>query len=82
MVEDAQYKDILELFIKNYDVEINEETAKYIGLKRPSVIKTTKIYTGSRQKLGCKIGDLTDELKKKFMCKYREYQENIMNKWN
>lgn len=65
-----------------YDVEINEETAKYIGLKRPSVIKTTKIYTGSRQKLGCKIGDLTDELKKKFICKYREYQENIMNKWN
>lgn len=63
-----------------YDVEINEETAKYIGLKRPSVIKTTKIYTGSRQKLVCKIG--TDELKKKFMCKYREYQENIMNKWN
>ena len=49
-----------------YDVEINEETAKYIGLKRPSVIKTTKIYTGSRQKLGCKIGDLTDELKKKY----------------
>ncbi|MFY4820215.1 ankyrin repeat domain-containing protein, partial [Aliarcobacter butzleri] len=24
LVEDAQYKDILELFIKNYDVEINE----------------------------------------------------------
>ena len=27
-------------------------------------------------------GLLTDELKKKFMCKYREYQENIMDKWN
>ena len=65
-----------------YDVEINEETAKCIGLKRPSVIKTTKIYTGSRQKLGCKIGDLTDELRKEFMCKYKEYQENIMDKWN
>ena len=62
--------------------EINEETAKCIGLKRPSVIKTTKIYTGSRQKLGCKIGDLTDELRKEFMCKYKEYQENIMDKWN
>ena len=63
-------------------IEINEETAKCIGLKRPSVIKTTKIYTGSRQKLGCKIGDLTNELRKEFMCKYKEYQENIMNKWN
>ena len=28
-----------------------------------------------------KKGFLKDELKKKFMCKYREYQENIMNKW-
>lgn len=65
-----------------YDVEINEEDAKYIGLKRQSVIKTTKIYTGSKQKLGCKIGDLTDELRKEFICKYKEYQENIMNKWN
>ena len=45
-------------------------------------IKTTKIYTGSRQKLGCKIGDLTNELRKEFMCKYKEYQENIMDKWN
>ena len=35
-----------------YDVEINEETAKCIGLKRPSVIKTTKIYTGSRKYYG------------------------------
>ena len=28
LVEDAQYKDILELFIKNYDVEINELNSK------------------------------------------------------
>ena len=65
-----------------YDVEINEETAKYIGLKRPSVIKTTKIYTVYIQKLGCKNVDLTDELRKEFICKYKEYQENIMDKWN
>lgn len=64
-----------------YDVEIEEETAKKIGLDRKSVIKTTKIYTGSKMKLGSKIGELPLDIREEFKEKYKEYQEDILNKW-
>lgn len=64
-----------------YDIEIDEETSKKIGLTRKSVIKTTKIYTGSQTKLGSKIGELPLELKEEFKNKYKEYQDSILNKW-
>lgn len=63
-----------------YDVELDEETAKMIGLDRSSVIKTTKIYTGSRVKLGKKIGDLPYDKKQEFKEKYETYQKNMINK--
>ena len=66
----------------NYDVIINEENAKKIGLEKKSVIKTTKIYTGSQVKLGRKIGDLPEELKIEFKEKYKAYQEEIISKLN
>lgn len=62
-----------------YDVEISEEVAREIGLNRKSIIKTTKIYTGSRMKLGKKICDLPLEIKKEFKEKYKAYQENLIN---
>lgn len=62
-----------------YDVEISEELAKEIGLDRKSIIKTTKIYTGSKMKLGKKICDLPIEKKEEFKKKYKEYQENLIN---
>ena len=62
-------------------LEINEDMAKKIGLNRKSVIKTTKIYTGSRMKLGSKIGDLPIELRNEFKNKYEEYQKSIISKW-
>lgn len=61
-----------------YDIEIDELVAKSIGLERKSVIKTTKIYTGSRTKLGNKIGDLPEEIRKSFINKYKEYQANLI----
>lgn len=64
-----------------YDVEIEEETAKKIGLDRKSVIKTTKIYTGSKMKLGSKIGELPSDIREEFKQKYKKYQEDILNKW-
>ena len=64
-----------------YDVEINEEIAKIIGLSKRSVIKTTKIYTGSRMKLGKRIGDLSTEVRIEFNQKYEEYQKSIISKW-
>ena len=66
----------------NYDVMIDEESAKKIGLERKSVIKTTKIYTGSQAKLGKKVGDLPEKLKAEFREKYKAYQEEIINKLN
>ena len=66
----------------NYDVIINEENAKKIGLEKKSVIKTTKIYTGSQVKLGRKIGDLPEALKIEFKEKYKAYQEEIISKLN
>lgn len=62
-----------------YDVEISEEVAKEIGLNRKSIIKTTKIYTGSKTKLGKKICDLPTEIKEEFKKKYKEYQEDLIN---
>ena len=34
-----------------YDIEINEQMAKAIGLNKKSIIKTTKIYTGSKNEI-------------------------------
>lgn len=65
-----------------YDVKISEEDAKKIGLEKKSVIKTTKIYTGSQSKLGSKIGELPENIKNEFKQKYKAYQEDIINKWN
>lgn len=62
-----------------YDVEISEEVAKEIGLNRKSIIKTTKIYTGSKTKLGKKICDLPTEIKEEFKKKYKVYQEDLIN---
>jgi len=64
-----------------YDVEIEEDIAKNIGLSRKSVIKTTKIYTGTMSKLGCKIGELPEEKKKEFLNNYREYQNYLVQKF-
>ena len=64
-----------------YDVELKDEIIKEIGLNKNSVIKTTKIYTGSKMKLGNKIGELPLIKKEEFKKKYKEYQENIFSKW-
>lgn len=63
-----------------YDIKINENIANTIGLNRESVIKTTKIYTGSKVKLGNKIGELTKEIKNEFKQKYIEHQKNMINR--
>ena len=52
-----------------------------LGLQRESVIKTTKIYTGSKTKLGNKIADLPQEKKEELINKYREYQNGIVSKF-
>ena len=62
-----------------YDVEIDEELAHSIGLQRESIIKTTKIYTGPKSKLGVNIAELPLETKNEFITKYRDYQNNIMS---
>lgn len=64
------------------DVKITEETARDIGLAKASVIKTTKIYTGSKTKLGSKICDLPESIKKEFITKYQEYQNELINKFS
>lgn len=64
-----------------YDIELKGYIAKKIGLNKDSVIKTTKIYTGSQTKLGSKIGELPLNKKEEFKQKYREYQENILKNW-
>ena len=64
-----------------YDVELDEKTASNIGLKSASIIKTTKIYTGAKSKLGAKIGELPNEKKEEFIKKYRSYQEDIVTKF-
>ena len=62
-----------------YDVELEEETALAIGLSHRSVIKTTKIYTGPRTKMGQKIGELPVSKKEEFIKKYTAYQQNIIS---
>ena len=82
-----QYVDIHYVIISSssdcgvYDVMIEEETALNIGLQKKSIIKTTKIYTGAKSKLGVKIGELPINKKEEFIKKYRSYQENIMSKF-
>lgn len=65
-----------------YDIELDEQTAKQLGLSRRSVIKTTKIYTGSKSDLGAKISDLPTSIKNQFIKKYKEYQDNLLRKFN
>ena len=61
-----------------YDVLLDEECANSIGLNRKSVIKTTKIYTGPKSRLGTKIAELPKEIKNEFYKKYKEYQDNLI----
>ena len=83
-----QYVDIHYVIVSSsadcgiYDVEISEDVAKNIGLSKKSVIKTTKIYTGSKSKLGAKICDLPIDLKKEFSTKYKNYQDSLISKFN
>ena len=61
-----------------YDIEINEETALNLGLKKASIIKTTKIYTGSQNLLNSKICDLPKDIRDEFIKNYKAYQDTIM----
>ena len=61
-----------------YDIEVNDYQAKNIGLSKKSIIKTTKIYTGSKSKLGNKINDLPRDLMIEFLIKYKDYQANLI----
>jgi len=63
-----------------YDVEIDDDTAKNIGLSRASVIKTTKIFTGSKGMLGSKISTLPDDIKNEFVQNFTRYQANLNSK--
>lgn len=62
-----------------YDVIIKEDKALEMGLTEESVIKTTKIYTGSKTKLGRKICDLPQDIKDEFKDKYKKYQRSIID---
>lgn len=64
-----------------YDVELDDEVAKSIGLDRKSVIKTTKIFTGPKTKMGKKIGELPDNKKREFIDKYKCYQLDLIDKF-
>jgi len=64
--------------VGHYDVEIDEGTAQSVGLSRKSVIKTTKIYTGSKNLLERKISDLPSPLREEFREKYKSYQEQLV----
>jgi len=59
-----------------FDVTIDAITAQNLGLSRESIIKTTKIYTGTRNLLNGKIADLPEALKKEFCEKYKHYLDN------
>ena len=61
-----------------YDVILDEKLAHSIGLQSSSIIKTTKLYTGPKSKLGVKIGELPPNKKKEFIEKYKDYQNSIM----
>ena len=58
-------KNDINQMVNEYDVELDESLAKEIGLNGKSVIKTTKLYTGTKSKLGSKIGDLPKDKKTK-----------------
>lgn len=62
-----------------YDVKLEKDVATSLGLARASVIKTTKIYTGPKSKLGVKIAELPSDTKKEFIQKYNAYQSDIIN---
>ncbi len=61
-----------------FDIRLDNHTAHSIGLKKESVIKTTKIFTGPRTKMGQKIGVLPPNIKLEFIKKYRAYQESLI----
>ena len=61
-----------------YDIKMEENLARQIGLQQKSIIKTTKIYTGPKSKLGVKIGELPPEKKQEFITKYRDYQNSLI----
>lgn len=83
-----QYVDIHYVIISSsadcgiYDVRLDDATAKSIGLNRESIIKTTKIYTGPKSKLGAKIAELPEDKKKEFITKYNNYQNDIIKNFN
>lgn len=62
----------------SYDIVLDDSTAKQVGLDRSSIIKTTKVYTGSKTKLINKIGDLPENIKKQFIDQYKEYQNYLI----
>ena len=82
-----QYVDIHYVIVSSssdcgvYDVKIEQNVATSIGLQRESVIKTTKIFTGAKSKLGSKIAELPPDKKEEFITKYRSYQEDMMTKF-
>jgi len=61
-----------------FDLQIDETTAKSLGLGQASVIKTTKIYTGDRELLERKVCGLPKDLKIEFIKKYKAYQTKII----
>ena len=83
-----QYVDIHYVIVSSsalcgfYDVELDTSLAKSLGLKNKSIIKTTKIYTGSKSNLGKKISDLPKHKKTEFIKKYNDYQQSIVSNFN
>ncbi len=64
-----------------YDVELDDVTAKSAGLTKKSIVKTTKIFTGPMTKLGQKIGELPQDKKIEFIEKYKNYQLDVVSKF-
>ena len=81
-----QYVDIHYVIISSsaecgiYDVLLDKKLAKELGLAKQSIIKTTKIYTGPRSKLGVKIAELPSSKKEEFVKKYQAYQDDLISK--
>ena len=61
-----------------FDIEIDDQKSKELGLTRASIIKTTKMYTGSRRLLERKICDLPQDIKTTFIENYKRYQQSLM----
>ena len=81
-----QYVDIHYVIVSSsdcgvYDVKIEQNVATSIGLQRERVIKTTKIFTGAKSKLGVKIAELPSDKKEEFITKYKSYQEDMISKF-